>query len=80
MLGRTPVPETSAVTPSDDRANILQALRLYVGKTIDLAAAGRPYQDVIAHIGEPHLGHAVLLSEDDHMDSIYPRSMLFKSG
>lgn len=72
------LPASSVAAGSDHREDIARELDLYVRKTIELASAGRPYREVIEHIGVPHLGHEVLLSKDNRCGSIYPPSKLFR--
>lgn len=72
------VPESAAESTGDERADIARELKLYVEKTIELASAGRPYQEVVHHIGAPHLGHKVWVSAENRGGSIYPPSKLFK--
>lgn len=72
------LPESTAAAGGQNRENIARELDLYVRKTIELASAGRPYREVIAHIGVPHLGHDVVLSEKNRGGSIYPPSKLFR--
>jgi hypothetical protein len=43
---------------------ILHELEFYVGKTMALAAAGKPYQEVIDHIGQPPPHHQEELDDD----------------
>lgn len=60
-----------------DRAGIIHELEFYVGKTMALASAGKPYQEVIAHIGKPPPHHQEGLDDGDRVASLYPSSRLF---
>lgn len=60
------------------RDNIARELHLYIGKTIALASAGKPYQEVIAHIGKPPAHHQQALDSGEGGASLYPDSALFK--
>jgi hypothetical protein len=59
------------------RDNILQELNIFVGKTIELASAGKPYQDVIRHIGKLPAEHQKALKNGEGAASLYPKSALF---
>ena len=67
--------ENSAAAP--DRMAIIHELEFYVGKTMALASAGKPYQEVIAHIGKPPPNHQEGLDDGDGVASLYPASRLF---
>ena len=67
--------ENSAGAP--DRAAILHELEFYVAKTMALASAGKPYREVIAHIGKPPPNHQAGLDDGDRVASLYPASRLF---
>ena len=67
--------DKSAAAP--DRAALIHELEFYVGKTMALASAGKPYQEVIAHIGKPPPNHQEGLDEGDRVASLYPPSRLF---
>jgi hypothetical protein len=48
-----------------DRAAIIKELKFYVAKTMSLACAGKPYEEVIAHIGSIMPQDQEALDEDD---------------
>lgn len=58
--------------------NIARELALYVGQTMALASAGKPYQEVIAHIGQPPSHHQQALDDGDGAASLYPDCALFR--
>lgn len=57
--------------------HIARELEHFVGKTIELAGAGLPYAQVIAHIGKPSAAHLKALKRGEGAASLYPKSELF---
>ena len=61
-----------------DRAAIVEELQFFVAKTMSLACAGKPYEEVIAHIGSIMPQDQEALGEDDNtVASMISESLLF---
>jgi hypothetical protein len=71
------MPTATMSTAGAHRENALRELNLFVGKTIELASAGKPYQEVIQHIGALSAEHRKALKNGEGAASLYPASALF---
>ena len=76
-MAATQKPTSMTVAKSTRETIIARELALYVGKTIELASADKPYQEVIKHIGEPPAHHKKALANGEGAASLYPKSELF---